>query len=260
MSRTTMMAWAEPSASPPRSPLGSPGIDAVTDNGERVGPGVWSVTGTGEQSRRRRRRELILPEQARLGRRELQQRSPHLPDVRITIAGRVTHRPGDDALKSFGQIGAMGDRRFVVALHDRLEYRGEAGALVGQPSRHTLVQDDAERVLIAGRADRLGIFHLLGREVARRAQDRARCPDAGERCQGRRLGDPEVEHLRMNRSVAHLRQEDVWRFEVAMDDPLVMRGGDRRQDRKRDVHDLVERQRATVAAGAWRDPPRRGTP
>ena len=30
-----------------------------------------------------------------------------------------------------------------------------------------------------------------------------------------------------------------------MDDPLVMRGGDRRQDRKRDVHDLFERQRTT---------------
>ena len=187
---------------------------------------------------------MVFPQEARPRRGKFEQRPPHAPQIGKPIGGREAHRARDHALEVVGQIRTMRPWRLVASHDDTLEDRRQVRPFVGQPPRHAFVQDDAQRVLIARRADRLRILHLLRCEVAGRAEDRARRPDRAVRGL---LRDPEVEHLRLNRPVAHLREEDVLRLQIAVDDALVVRRRDGRQDRKRDVDHLLVGQRSRPA-------------
>ncbi len=86
----------------------------------------------------------------------------------------------------------------------------------GELARQRLVHHDAERVDVRARLD-LGADALLRRHVLGRAQRVARLR---QRLRGRKLAHAEVEDLRD----AVLAQKDVAGLEVAVDDPLLVRG------------------------------------
>ena len=128
------------------------------------------------------------------------------------------------------RLGA--DRRVQAArrqrrLGDLLERDGHRGVAVERhrPGEH-LVEDDADRVDVGLRADRVAL-RLLGREVLRGAQDRPRL----RHVRRARPGDAEVGDLRAVLGV----DDDVVRLEVAVDDPALVREARGAQDLDRQV-------------------------
>ena len=127
------------------------------------------------------------------------------------------------------RLALLGGRRGVL-LEDRVHRLDGRVALGTRGARQHLVEHDAEREDVGAVIDGLPA-HLLGRHVAHRAEHRARAgqrPRVGEqrrlgldRRAGRgQLGEAEVEDL----DAAVARHEDVLRLQVAVDDPLVVRG------------------------------------
>ena len=103
-------------------------------------------------------------------------------------------------------LHARGHRR----LGDLLERDGDgAVAVEGHPAGEQLEEDDADGVEVGGRADRMPL-RLLGREVLRRAHDRARLGHV----RGAGAGDAEVRDLRPVLGV----DDHVLGFEIAVDD------------------------------------------
>ena len=144
-----------------------------------------------------------------------------------------------------------------------LDRRGEIGGLLAQDRRHRLrarlaregpsarqhlVEHRPEREDVGARVGGLAA-HLLGRHVADRSQDRARLRRARG---GRRAGlaavapaafpfrEAEVEDLQP----ALPGDEDVLRLQVAVDDPLVVRGGQGLGQLHRVLHGLAHGQGA----------------
>ena len=101
------------------------------------------------------------------------------------------------------------------------------------PGQH-LVEHDADRVEVGGLVDRRAA-RLLGREVLRGADDRA---DLGHLARAR-AGDAEIGHLQP----ALRADEHVVRLDVAVDDPVLVRETDRRQDLPRVVDRDLDRRR-----------------
>ena len=126
----------------------------------------------------------------------------------------------------------LGRRRQV--LHRDLDRRV---AVERRLAGEELVEDDAERVEIGALVD-LGAARLLGREVLRRADDRARLGHlarAGAR-------DPEVGHL----DAAFAVDEDVVRLDVAVDDPVPVREARARRGSGARTRRDVDRRRAAA--------------
>ena len=98
---------------------------------------------------------------------------------------------------SCGISGRYLARALRRAADDPLEDDEQVLAVVGALPRQALIKNDAERVLIAGRARGLAVHDLLGREVVRRSDHRRRCWSASRACVDRvvALRDAEVEHL-----------------------------------------------------------------
>ena len=123
---------------------------------------------------------------------------------------------------------------------------GAEAAWNGLVAREHLVEDGAERELVAPEVDGVAP-RLLGRHVGDRPEDGPLLADGRER---RRAGvariaardvvagEAEVEDL----DAAVLRQEDVLGLDVAVDDSLLVRGGET-------VGDLRARSRGTGASG-----------
>ena len=112
-------------------------------------------------------------------------------------------------------------------LDDRLGEAGLArfGFRIGQVAGQELVGQHAERVDIGGRRDRLA-EHLLGRGVFARHHRRLRAGEPGLGSGFEQLGDAEIEQLHG----AFVGDQDVGRLEIAMDDEIAVRVGDRRTD------------------------------
>ncbi len=120
------------------------------------------------------------------------------------------------------------------------------------PGQH-LEEDDAEGPDVRPAVDRLAAG-LLGRHVGRRAEEDSRLRRVGREGGGvldlrgrgarrvHRLGEAEVEDLDL--SVG--RELHVGGLEVAVDDPLLVRGLERLGDLPRDGEGLVERERAAL--------------
>src|SRR5262249_48594032 len=87
-----------------------------------------------------------------------------------------------------------------------------------------LVQDDAERVDIAARIDSPAL-DLLGRHVVGRAERAAGARELRRLVEG--LGDAEVDQLRELAAVRAGREHDVLRLQVAVDDVVLVRRGER---------------------------------
>ena len=100
-----------------------------------------------------------------------------------------------------------------------------------------LVEDDSERVEVGARID-LASLGLLGREVLRRPDDRARLGHLARAG----AGDPEVRHLHAALAV----DEDVVRLDVAVHDPVPVREAQRREDLARVLDRDVDRRGAAA--------------
>ena len=136
----------------------------------------------------------------------------------------------------FGKLRANGGdgRRRVVQVH--AGDLGHVGAVErGQPGQH-LVHHDAQRVDVRAGVDRLAA-DLLGRHVSGAADDRPGARDPGPVGAG---GDAEVGDLGVTVAV----DEDVLRFDVAVDDARQMRGRQTLGDLPRDAAELAQAQEA----------------
>jgi hypothetical protein len=71
-------------------------------------------------------------------------------------------------------------------------------------------------------------------------------PSAEVLAEGKHLGDAEVEHHRLDTTVAEPGQEDVVRLEITMDDADQMGATDRRQHRRHDRRQIDQRNRAAA--------------
>ena len=157
------------------------------------------------------------------------------------------------------RLAPLGGRRGVL-LEDRVHRLDGRVALERAASRQHLVEHDAEREDVGAVIDGLPA-HLLGRHVPHRAEHRARAGQRTrvgeqrrlglERRAGRgQLGEAEVEDL----DAAVARHEDVVRLQVAVDDPLVVRGRQPARDLAGVVDGLPMRQRRCADARAERLP------
>ena len=115
----------------------------------------------------------------------------------------------------------------------------------GRPGEH-VIEDDAQRVEVAARVERLAL-RLLGRHVPRRPEHRARLRLHGvhrELAVGvQHLGDAEVEDLDdllVPLVGVDAREEEVVGLEVAVDDPLGVRLGERAQRLPRRLDGLLD--------------------
>ncbi len=132
---------------------------------------------------------------------------------------------------------------------------GAEQSLAGQH----LVEHDAERPDVGALVDRLPLG-LLGTHVRRGAEDHPRLRHRGGRdgrrvhrlgarrgSGGERFGETEIQHL--HRAVrAHL---DVGGLQIAMDDPLLVRGFERFGNLPGDRQHLVERHSGLPRRSAW---------
>ena len=159
---------------------------------------------------------------------------------RLCVAQRPIffERLQNDLVEPGRQLGTQRRGRRWLLMKDRRrdDRRGRAGK--GRTPGGHLEEDEPEREEIGARVD-LVAAQLLRRHVGERADGR---PFGGQHrpCgvrlgdgvrasdRRRRLGDAEVEQLR-----APCGQEDVRRFDVAMDDPGAVRGSERVGERKR---------------------------
>ena len=145
-----------------------------------------------------------------------------------------------------------------VFLQDRVHRLDRRIGVERAAAGEHLVEHDAEREDVGAVIDGLAA-HLLGRHVAHRAEHRARARQRtrmGE--QGRlglnrgarlgQLGEAEVEDL----DAAVARDEDVVRLQVAVDDALLVRGGQAPGDLAGVVDGLPMRQRRGADARAQR--------
>ena len=156
---------------------------------------------------------------------------------RVVAVGRVLgERAQDDVVEVAGHLRPVcgrRDGRLREVLHRDLD-----GRLAGEGHRpgQQLVEDDPGRVEVRRLVDG-GAARLLGGEVLRRADDRARL---GHLAGGAGARDAEVHHLDAALAV----DDHVVRLDVAVHDPVPVREAQRREDLARVVDRDPERRRA----------------
>ncbi len=144
------------------------------------------------------------------------------------FVGALGERLAHDLVHRGRHLNVEGGRWQRLFLEHLLHGRGRRSRerpLAGQE----LVEDDPGREQIGASIHRQA-HDLLGRHVARRAHDRAHL----RQVRGFDVGNPEVGNL--HRAVRQ--QEDVRRFDVAVDDALTMRIPERVEDLPHDPHDI----------------------
>ena len=169
-----------------------------------------------------------------------------LRDVREAMPRVLLEAAIDHALDGRGNVGAALLDRVRRAVHDVRHELGHPLASKGRLRAEELVEDDAERPDVGPRVDRARRHQLLGRHVDRRAED-ARVARHEFLAVAGDLRQPEVDHLEDRRARRALRQKEIRRLEVAMDDPLGVGRGHRFACFDDVTHRLVDRE--TSAAG-----------
>jgi hypothetical protein len=122
---------------------------------------------------------------------------------------------------------------------------------VGPPSAEELVEDDAERIDIRGRRERLAL-DLFGRGVFRR-QRRAGLPREfrlGGRAVDEKLGDAEVEQ----HDLAALPDQDVGGLQIAVNDVLAVRVRDCAEHLQKEYEPLIDPKLVRIAVRGERFP------
>ncbi len=144
------------------------------------------------------------------------------------LVGAFGERLAHDGVHRGRQLNVERGGRQRLFLEYLLHGRGRRSGkrpLAGQE----LVEDDPGREQVGASIHRQA-HDLLGRHVARRAHDRAHL----RQVRGFDVGNPEIGNL--HRAVRQ--QEDVRRFDVAVDDALTMRIPERVEDLPHDPHDI----------------------
>ena len=136
-------------------------------------------------------------------------------------------------------------RRRLREVHEH-DLRRRLG-LEGQAPREELVEDDADRVEVAARVERIAA-RLLGAHVLGRAADDAGARDAGLLRLGAHLREAEVDDLHEVAARAHRLEDDVLGLEIAVDDVLGVRFGERGERLPQDVDDAPEGERPVLVA------------
>ncbi len=195
---------------------------------------------------------------------ELAPTAPHLQPQPIS-QGRW---PRDDrlAIEEAAQIVGQGLGRGVAtarllleaAVHDRLEIDRDARVAPAQRQRWIgdhLLQHAQRRVaverrraaehLVERRAERVDVDAVVKRAIAARLLGRhvVRCPDdqagRGQGRASRLAGQTEVDDVRLPAALARPLDEDVGRFEIAVDQAVRVRGIDGVGDALEDLHELA---------------------
>ena len=154
------------------------------------------------------------------------------------------------------ELAADGRRSRRMRVRDLVEQLERLPSLERAAARQALVEDAPEGKQIAAAVDR-PLLDLLGRHIGRGAEQRMRLGQARGRIVGRdaierreNFRDPEIEQP----GLSTCRQDDVLRFEIAMDDPPPVRGRQR-------VGDLrTHHQRVPRRHSAAREPRRQRLP
>ena len=167
----------------------------------------------------------------------------------IATVAILRHRPHDDRLDRVGdpELGAQLRRR----LRGVVQHLGDDPQVVVGAERHlagqALVKEHAQRPDVGAMVQVLLAARLLGRHVERRSEQQA---GVGQTIAGvpfvaarlDRLRDAEVDDLD-EVGVAALDQVDVLGFDVAVEDPLGVRGAERAGDLAGDPQAALDRQR-----------------
>jgi hypothetical protein len=190
--------------------------------------------------RRRGTGERILVERARDRPGQLGHRLEPLP-------GRLRHRPVDRVGKGVRHHPSQAGDRGRLVVRDLVQHAEVGVGLEGQLAPDHQVEDRPHREDVGPGADP----RLVGLDLLRRHE--ARGPHAGLLLGleggAEDLADAEVQHL--DHLVAGGRrpgadQEHVLRFQVAMDDPLLVRGLQRRAHLLRDRHHRAKRRKGDL--------------
>ncbi len=142
----------------------------------------------------------------------------------------------DRALDVLGHVGANAAHGQGLFEEDLREHRDDAPARERRALRQRLVEEAPEREHVGPRVDVARAARLLGRHVARRADEHPGLRQIAPQALAR---DAEVEHARLV-EVAAGGEHHVRRLHVAVHDParvrVTERGGDPRAERERVVH------------------------
>ncbi len=160
----------------------------------------------------------------------------------VTLGRRLREQPEDRALERRREVGTERARRRDRRVHVLRDDRERVVTVERQSAGDQLVEHDAERIEIGAAVDRL-TERLLGREVRGGADDETLVRHAA-RCA--REGESEVGDL-VDRQRRRLGDQHVRRFQVAMDDAVLMRVLERREQLERQPRDAVEVARRACA-------------
>jgi hypothetical protein len=152
----------------------------------------------------------------------------------VAAAGVLLQALEADRLEVAVHRGVQGPRPFRLALDDLQERVERRLGLERRPAGEQLVEDGPQAVDVGGRGQPFFAAGLLRRHVARRAQDgpAARPPGIA----GRALGQAEVGDVRLAARV----EQDVGRFEVAVEDAALVRVMHRPRHRRNKLRGVAQ--------------------
>ena len=195
-----------------------------------------------------RRLQGLRGQAARRGGRDRVERDGEVVRAAEALLGPLLEAAAHDALERGRDVAGGLEEAGRVLLEDRVEGLHGALAPEGPLAREHLVEHGPEREDVGAGVHRLAA-HLLGGHVAHGAHHPARLGREGHRRDVAPLGgdgvharQPEVEHLHLARA----EQEHVLGLEVAVDDALLVRGGEAARDLERDLDRLAGRQRPVL--------------
>ncbi len=160
------------------------------------------------------------------GRRVGREREDELADGLVAVGAVAGVRLLEHLGEALGDVLAEGADGGGDAGEDLGAELGERVGVEGLLAGEQLVERDAQRVDVGPVVDAAGLLHLLRRHVERRAHGGGGLGEVVDLV-ARGLGDAEVEHLDQRRAVGPPGEEEVGGLDVAVDDAVAVRLGER---------------------------------
>ncbi len=152
---------------------------------------------------------------------------------------------GEARARVRGQVGVVFQQGRSGLVEVLLDVIDRSGTLEGLPAGEQLEEQDAQGVDVGLGADRFGTDLLRG-DVGRRADDAGQHGIAGLLGVAQVLGDAEVSQV----GVLVFVEQDVGRFQVAVDDAHAVGGVQRAADLVEQAQDEVQGQGTVFEAGS----------
>ncbi len=160
-------------------------------------------------------------------------RGGQLRGLGVAVVRVLGRRARDHLVEGLGQVGALQTRRGRRVGDVRPQLRHVVVLREGDAAGEHLVEHAAERVDVRAPVDGAGL-DLLGRHVVGGADPGARAGQTAGRAEA--LGQPEVGEVDVL-VLALAADQDVGRLDVAVHQPALVRGVERRADRGGDARD-----------------------